>query len=60
MIVCDVLEKNNSFYRLPVEVTKNSREIAEKSYFFASQNYKSNIQILTVNFDNQIMVILQI
>ena len=49
MIVCDVSEKNNSLYRLPVEVT-NSRETAEKF----------NIQTLTVDFDNQIKVILQI
>ena len=57
MIVCGVLEKNNSFYRLPVEAYENSQGTAEKSYFLAWQKYKSNIQILIVNFDNQIQVI---
>ena len=57
MIVCGVLEKNNSFYRLSVagtvELTKNSRETVEKIYF--------KTQILTVNynyFSNQIKVII--
>ena len=65
MIVCGVLEKNNSFYRLSVagtvELTKNSRETVEKIYFLAWQKYKSKTQILTVNynyFSNQIKVII--
>ena len=63
MIVWDVFEKNNN-NRLcvagTVEVTKNCREKAEKSYFLAWQKNKSNNQILTVDynyFSNQIKVI---